>query len=212
MNSKIYFYFFLFIFSNIFAQTQNINYGNINFEMSSKYQLISKDIFNEVSKDIRNENKYLDETYKKIELDYNERIIFNFKNLVCNCLNNLVISQTKIGFPFSNSDYLNEELQNEIKKMYDETIQANKEQVNNSQVAKFLKINPTSFNKTKNVNYFHISTEMLMLHNNKTIMGDVFTIPVKDFFYQLEFSTDKKNYDTVLPMIKEMLNTIKINE
>lgn len=213
MKQKIYFFIFIFIFSNIFSQNQNINYGNINFEISSNYQIINKEILNEVTKTIRDENKKLDETYRQIELDYNERTIFNFNNQICNCLNNLVLSQTKIGFSFSNNYYSsNIELQKEIKKMYDENIEANKEQISSSGIAKITKINPTLFNKTKNINYFHISSEMLMLKNNKTIVADIFTIPVENFFFQLEFSTDKVNYDTVLPLIKEILNSIKINE
>lgn len=213
MKQKIYFFMFILTFSNIFSQTQNINYGNINFEISSKYQMLNKELVSEATKTIRDENKKLNETFEQIDLDYNERTTFSFKNQSCNCLNNLVLSQTKIGFSFSNNSYSsNSELQKEIKEMYDENIEANKEQISNTGIAKITKINPTSFNKTKNINYFHISSEMVMLKNNKTIVVDIFTIPVENFFYQLEFSTDKVNYDTVLPLIKEMVNSIIINE
>ncbi|WHF52394.1 hypothetical protein QGN23_03720 [Chryseobacterium gotjawalense] len=213
MKHKFYFFISLLIFSNIFAQKQNINYGSINFEISSQYKILDKNILDDVLKTVRNENKMLDETYKQIELDYNERIIFSFKNLLCNCLNNLVLSQTKNGFSFSNNDYsLDTELQLEIKRIYDESIEGNKEKINNSNVAKILKINPATFNKTKNINYFHISTEMLMLNKNNTIVADIITIPVENFFYQLEFSTDKKNYDTIQPLIKEIIQSLKINK
>lgn len=213
MKKKIYFFILILTFSNIFSQTQNINYGNINFEISSNYQILNKELLDEAKRTIRDENKKLNETFKQIELDYNERTTFSFKNKTCNCLNNLVLSQTKIGFSFSNNYYSsNSELQNEIKEMYDENIKANKEQISNTGIVKITKINPTSFRKTKNINYFHISSEMVMLKNNKTVVADIFTIPVENFFYQLEFSTDQANYDTVLPLIKEMLNSIKINE
>ena len=213
MKQKIYFFILIFSFSHVFSQTQNINYGNINFEISSKYQILNKELLSEATKTIGNENKNLSKTIKQIELDYNERTTFSFKNQTCNCLNNLVLSQTKIGFSFPNNYYSsNSELQNEIKEMYNENIERNKEQISNTGIAKITKINPTSFDKTKNINYFHISSEMVMLQNNKTIVADIFTIPVENFFYQLEFSTDKINYETVLPLIKEMLNSIKINE
>ncbi len=209
---KLKIYIILLFFLKSYSQTQNINYGNINFDLPTKYQIIDKDFLKTASDSISKENKKLGEKLKEINLDYNERTTFSYRNSSCNCLNSFVLSQTKIGFPFSNSDYSsNAELQNEIKKMYDETIESNKEQVNALGIAKITKINPTIFTKNENINYFHISSEIVMLKNNKTIVADIFIIPVEDFFYQLEFSTDKKNYGTIKPLINQIVSSIKIN-
>lgn len=180
--------------------------------MSEKYQIINNKKLDDVVKKIRNENEKFDETYNQVKLNYNERITFVFKNVDCDCTNNLVLSQTKTGLPYANKDYsFDSELQSEIKKNYDETIEANKEQANESGLIKFMKIKPTTFNKTKDINYFLINTEMILLKKNKTIIVDIFTIPVENYFYQLEFSTDKNNYETIQPLVQKMINSLKIN-
>ena len=50
MKKKIYFFILILTFSKIFSQTQNINYGEINFEISSNYQILNKELLDEAKK------------------------------------------------------------------------------------------------------------------------------------------------------------------
>lgn len=212
MRLKFYLLIILTLNLKSFAQLQNVNYGNINFELPTNYKLIDKDILNDAANSVIKENSKLGKTLKQIELDYNERITFIYKNHDCNCINNLVLSQTKTGFTFANKEYLNDKtLQKEITSMYDESIASNKDKINNLGVAKYTKINPTVFRTNKSINYFHISNEMKFEKYNKTLIVDIITIPVEGFFYQLEFSSDERNYDVLLPIINQIISNIKIN-
>lgn len=210
---KNFFFLFLIIYFNTFSQVHNVNYGHLNFALPAEYKIIDQVELDKVGKLISKENKYMDQSIAKIKQDYNERVTFTFKNNECQCLNNLVLSQTKMGFDYSNKEYSNnKELQLAITNMYDQSIKVNREQLNSSGALKVEKIYPTLFKKTGDINYFLIQFELEIIESKKTLVSNGIIIPVKNFFYQLEFSSDKRNYESVLPLINSIISSIKMNQ
>lgn len=213
MIQKTIFLLIFMIHLNAFSQVNNVNYGNLNFALPVEYKIMDKVHLDEAGRLLSNENKYLDQTIKKIEQDYIERIAFTFKNNKCQCLNNLVLSQTKMGFKYSNSEYSNnKELQDAVSNLYDESIKVQQEQFNSSGIAKVGKIYPTVFERIGDLNYILIQFEIEIAESKKVLISNGIIIPVKNFFYQLEFSTDKRNYDSVLLLINSIITSIKMNQ